>query len=58
MAGTSSLSSFAGDGRGSHGRRGSLERDFVAAWWTLAQAGGHELHESSRLRWFHTGAEA
>ena len=33
-----------------------LERDFVAAWWTLAEGGGYELHDSAGLRWFHTGA--
>lgn len=33
-----------------------VERDFVAAWWILAEAGGYELHDSDRLRWFHTGA--
>jgi ribosomal protein S18 acetylase RimI-like enzyme len=33
-----------------------VERDFVAAWWILAQAGGYELHDSDGLRWFHTGA--
>lgn len=33
-----------------------LERDFVAAWWILAQAGGYELHDHDGLRWFHTGA--
>lgn len=33
-----------------------LERDFVAAWWILAEAGGYELHDSDRLRWFCTGA--
>lgn len=34
----------------------AVERDFIAAWWTLVQAGGYELHDSDRLRWFHTGA--
>jgi GNAT superfamily N-acetyltransferase len=33
-----------------------VERDFIAAWWILAQAGGYELHDTGRLRWFHTGA--
>ena len=34
----------------------AVERDFTAAWWILAQSGGYELHDSDRLRWFHTGA--
>lgn len=34
----------------------AVERDFIAAWWILAQSGGYELHDSDRLRWFHTGA--
>jgi len=32
-----------------------VERDFVAAWWLLAEATGHELHDGPDLRWFHTG---
>ena len=31
------------------------ERDFVAAWWLLADATGHERHDEAELRWFHTG---
>jgi hypothetical protein len=31
------------------------ERDFVAAWWLLAEAGGHELHDDEGVRWFHSG---
>jgi ribosomal protein S18 acetylase RimI-like enzyme len=34
-----------------------VERDFVAAWWLLAEAGGHELHDTDGLRWFHTGLD-
>jgi GNAT superfamily N-acetyltransferase len=33
----------------------AVERDFVAAWWLLAEAAGHELHDEPDLRWFHTG---
>ena len=33
----------------------TVERDFAAAWWLLAEAGGHELHDEPGLRWFHTG---
>ena len=33
----------------------TVERDFVAAWWLLAAAAGHELHDEPDLRWFHTG---
>jgi ribosomal protein S18 acetylase RimI-like enzyme len=34
-----------------------VERDFVAAWWLIAEAGGSELHDSDGLRWFHTGLD-
>ena len=33
----------------------TVERDFAAAWWLLAEATGHELHDESDFRWFHTG---
>jgi hypothetical protein len=33
----------------------TVERDFVAAWWLLAEAAGHELHDEPDLRWLHTG---
>ena len=33
----------------------TVERDFAAAWWLLAEAGGHELHDEPELRWFHSG---
>jgi GNAT superfamily N-acetyltransferase len=33
----------------------TVERDLAAAWWLLAEAGGHELHDEPELRWFHTG---
>ncbi|HYH91818.1 MAG TPA: GNAT family N-acetyltransferase [Candidatus Saccharimonadales bacterium] len=33
----------------------TVERDFAAAWWLLADATGHELHDDPDLRWFHTG---
>lgn len=32
-----------------------VERDFVAAWWLLAEAGGHERHDVDGLRWYHSG---
>lgn len=35
----------------------SVERDFAAAWWLLAEAGGHEVHDDPDLRWFHTGVD-
>lgn len=35
---------------------GIAERDFVEAWWILAQAGGYELHDADGLRWFYTAA--
>ena len=35
----------------------TIERDFVSAWWLLATAGGHELHDTDSLRWYHTGAD-
>jgi ribosomal protein S18 acetylase RimI-like enzyme len=33
----------------------AVERDFVAAWWLIAEHGGHELHSADGLRWFHSG---
>jgi ribosomal protein S18 acetylase RimI-like enzyme len=32
----------------------AVERDFVAAWWLLAQAGGAELHDGP-VSWYRTG---
>ena len=32
----------------------AVERDFVAAWWLLAEAAGEDLTDGS-VRWFHTG---
>jgi ribosomal protein S18 acetylase RimI-like enzyme len=34
-----------------------VERDFVAAWWLLADVGGHETHEADGVRWFHSGLD-
>ena len=34
---------------------GVVERDFVAAWWLIAQANEYELHDANGLRWFHSG---
>jgi len=34
-----------------------VEADFIAAWWLLAEVGGHDLHDDPDLRWFHTGAD-
>jgi ribosomal protein S18 acetylase RimI-like enzyme len=34
---------------------GIVERDFVAAWWLLADATDTERHDDGDLRWFHTG---
>jgi ribosomal protein S18 acetylase RimI-like enzyme len=34
---------------------GIVERDFVAAWWLLADATETERHDDGSLRWFHTG---
>ena len=36
---------------------GAVERDFVAAWWLLAEAGGAELHDEPGLRWFASGLD-
>lgn len=33
----------------------AVERDFVAAWWLIAEGGQHEVHVADGLRWFHTG---
>jgi ribosomal protein S18 acetylase RimI-like enzyme len=38
-----------------HPLAGAVERDFVAAWWLLAEAGDAERHDDGGLRWFHTG---
>lgn len=33
----------------------AVERDFVAAWWLLAEAADVERDEDASLRWFHSG---
>ena len=33
----------------------AVERDFIAAWWLLAEATGAERHDDPTLRWFRTG---
>jgi ribosomal protein S18 acetylase RimI-like enzyme len=33
----------------------ALERDFVAAWWLLADAADLEREDDGSLRWFHSG---
>lgn len=33
----------------------AVERDFVAAWWLLAEVLDVERHDGPSLRWFHTG---
>jgi ribosomal protein S18 acetylase RimI-like enzyme len=33
------------------------ERDFAAAWWIVAEAGGMELHDDPGLRWFSSGLD-
>lgn len=33
----------------------AVERDFVAAWWLLAEAADTERHEEGGLRWIHAG---
>ena len=34
----------------------AAERDFVAAWWLIAEAGRHERHADERMRWFQANA--
>lgn len=41
---------------GTDDRCAIVARDFVSAWWLLATAGGHELHDADGLRWYHSGA--
>jgi GNAT superfamily N-acetyltransferase len=41
-------------GRPGHPLAGAVERDFVAAWWLLAEAADLERDDGS-LRWFHSG---
>ena len=43
--------------RSGHSLAGAVERDFVAAWWLVAEAGGAELHDEPGLRWFATGLD-
>jgi GNAT superfamily N-acetyltransferase len=38
-----------------HALAGAVERDFVAAWWLLADAADVERVEDGPLRWFHSG---
>lgn len=33
----------------------AVERDFIAAWWLLAEVTGAERHEDASIRWFRTG---
>lgn len=39
-----------------HPRAPAVERDFVAAWWLLAQAADLERGDDGSLRWFHAGS--
>lgn len=48
------MSSVAASG---HPLATAVERDFVAAWWLIAEAGGAELGQDAGLRWFHTGLD-
>ena len=38
-----------------HSLAGAVERDFVAAWWLLADAADVERHDDGSLRWYHSG---
>jgi ribosomal protein S18 acetylase RimI-like enzyme len=38
-----------------HPLAGAVERDFVAAWWLLAEAADVERADDDSLRWFHSG---
>lgn len=40
---------------GGDSRAAAVERDFVAAWWLLAEAADLEREDSGQLRWFHSG---
>ncbi|HEX7171408.1 MAG TPA: GNAT family N-acetyltransferase [Candidatus Limnocylindria bacterium] len=42
------------DGHG-HPLAGAVERDFVAAWWLLADAADVEREDTGTLRWYHSG---
>jgi ribosomal protein S18 acetylase RimI-like enzyme len=39
-----------------HPRAAAVERDFVAAWWLLAEAADLERGDDGFLRWFHAGS--
>ncbi len=41
--------------RPGHPLAGAVERDFVAAWWLLADAAHVERSDEPHLRWFHAG---
>ena len=41
--------------RPGHSLAGAVERDFVAAWWLLADAADVERVDDGPLRWFHSG---
>jgi ribosomal protein S18 acetylase RimI-like enzyme len=43
--------------RPGHALAGAVERDFVAAWWLIAEAVDAEREDDGSLRWFHTGLE-
>lgn len=38
-----------------HPLAAAVERDFVAAWWLLAEAADVERQEDDSLRWYHSG---
>lgn len=40
-----------------HPLAGAVERDFVAAWWLIAEAVDADRDDDGSLRWFHTGLE-
>ena len=42
-------------GPSGHDLAGAVERDFVAAWWLIAEAVDAERDDDGSLRWFHTG---
>jgi len=46
--------SLGSGGRG-HSLAGTVERDFVAAWWLLADAADVEREDDGSLRWYHSG---
>lgn len=44
-----------GPPRPGHPLAGAVERDFVAAWWLLAEMTDAERHDRDGLRWYRTG---